>query len=73
VDGSYDTHYIERHFDPASLKRRDEEIELASVAASIAAYNHARNRAGGFRATDNAESASWRQNARRDGLRRPLR
>jgi len=72
-DGSYDTHYIERHFDPASLKSRDEEIELACVAASIAAYNHARNRAGGFRANDDTESASWRQNARRDGLRRPLR
>jgi acetyl-CoA carboxylase biotin carboxylase subunit len=72
-DGSYDTHYIERHFDPAALRRRDEEIELAAVAASIAAYDHARNQTGGFRANDDVESASWRTIARRDGLRRPLR
>jgi acetyl-CoA carboxylase biotin carboxylase subunit len=72
-DGSYDTHYIERHFDPATLKRRDEEIELASVAASITAYNHARSKAGGYRANDDDESASWRRIARRDGLRRSLR
>jgi acetyl/propionyl-CoA carboxylase alpha subunit len=72
-DGSYDTHYIERHFSPTSLKRRDQDIELASVAAGIAAYNHARKSVGGFRANDDRESDSWRRNARRDGLRRPLR
>jgi acetyl-CoA carboxylase biotin carboxylase subunit len=72
-DGSYDTHYIERHFDPDSLQRRDEEIELASIAASITAYNHAHKNAGGFRAQDAPGTAPWRQSARRDGLRKPLR
>jgi acetyl-CoA carboxylase biotin carboxylase subunit len=72
-DGSYDTHYIERHFDPASLHRKDEDIELASIAASITAYNHARKSAGagGFRAHDAKAANTWRQTARRDGLRRP--
>ena len=72
-DGSYDTHYIERHFDPASLQRRDEEIELASIAASITAYNHTRKKVGGFRANDNDGHNGWRQGTRHGGLRRPLR
>jgi len=72
-NGSYDTHYIERHFDPAELHRKEEEVELASIAASITAYNHARRAAGGFRATEGRDSGTWRHYARRDGLRRPLR
>jgi acetyl-CoA carboxylase biotin carboxylase subunit len=72
-DGSYDTNYIERHFKPATLQRREEEIELASIAAGITAYNRTRRTTGGVRAFDDGESASWRQIARRDGLRRPLR
>jgi acetyl-CoA carboxylase biotin carboxylase subunit len=72
-DGSYDTHYIERHFEPGALHRSEEEIELASIAASITAYNHARKSAGGYRANAAEETGSWRQNSRREGLRRPLR
>jgi acetyl-CoA carboxylase biotin carboxylase subunit len=72
-DGSYDTHYIERHFDPSSLRRKEEEIELASIAASITAYNYAKKsgKAGGFRARDSRTPNAWRQVSRRDGLRRP--
>jgi acetyl-CoA carboxylase biotin carboxylase subunit len=74
-DGSYDTHYIERHFEPAALHRGDEEIDLASIAASITAFNHVKKSAaaGGIRANNGRESGAWRQNSRRDGLRRPLR
>jgi len=72
-DGTYDTHYIERHFDPTSMQRWDEEIELASIAASITAYNHTRKKVGGFRADDNGGHNAWRQVSRRDGLRRLLR
>ena len=72
-DGTYDTHYIERHFDPATVQRWDEEIELASIAASITAYNHTRKKVGGFRADDNGGHNAWRQVSRRDGLRRLLR
>ena len=69
-DGSYDTHYIERHFDPASLPRRDEEIELASIAASITAYNHMKNGAG-FQAGGASQSDIWRRVARWESLRHP--
>jgi acetyl-CoA carboxylase biotin carboxylase subunit len=74
-DGSYDTHYIERHFDPKALHRGDEDIELASIAACITAFNHARTAAaaGGIRTNDGRETGVWRHSARRDGLRRPLR
>ena len=69
-DGSYDTHYIERHFDPATLQRHDEEIELASIAASIAAFNHLK-KGTGFHAGDSRESNIWRRVARWEGLRHP--
>jgi acetyl/propionyl-CoA carboxylase alpha subunit len=72
VDGSYDTNYIERHFDPRALHRTDEEIELASIAASIAAFNHTR-KAGGHGAHVPVESSVWRRVARWEGLRRPQR
>jgi acetyl-CoA carboxylase biotin carboxylase subunit len=71
-DGSYDTHYIERHFDPAALQRRDEEIELASIAASITAFNHMQKGAG-FRAAETGETNVWRRVARWEGLRHPRR
>jgi acetyl-CoA carboxylase biotin carboxylase subunit len=72
-DGSYDTHYIERHFDPNALHRTQEEIELASIAASITAYNVTRKTggAGGYRASGHDESNPWRRIARTEGLRRP--
>jgi propionyl-CoA carboxylase alpha chain len=69
-DGSYDTHYIERHFDPASLQRRDEEIELASIAASITAFNHMK-KGGGFQTKDREKPDAWRRVARWEGLRHP--
>jgi len=72
-DGSYDTHYIERHFDPAELHRKEEEIELASIAASITAYNLTRKAggAGGYRAGGSGETNLWRRIGRSEGLRRP--
>ncbi len=72
TDGSYDTNYIERHFDPTTLRRQNEEIELASIAASIAAYNHVK-RGGGYRSRTQADSDTWQRAARWDGLRRPRR
>jgi acetyl-CoA carboxylase biotin carboxylase subunit len=69
-DGSYDTHYIERHFDPSALQRREEEIELASIAASITAFNHLKTGAG-VRAGRSGESSVWRRVTRWEGLRHP--
>ena len=71
VDGSYDTHYIENHFDPSALHRRDEEVVLASIAASIAAFNYASTVR--FRSEPEASENSWRKISRRDQLRKPLR
>ncbi|HET6348306.1 MAG TPA: acetyl-CoA carboxylase biotin carboxylase subunit [Candidatus Krumholzibacteria bacterium] len=40
LDGSYTTKTIETVFKPDQLPRRDEEVELAAVAAAIAAFNY---------------------------------
>lgn len=74
-DGSYDTHYIESHFDPTALHRKEEEIELATIAASISAFNYARKAsgAGGFRSKEVGGGGSWRRAARWEGRRLPRR
>lgn len=72
ADGSYDTGYIERNFVPHMMQRQDEEIDLAAIAASIAAFNHNR-RGGGFRSQPSERPDAWRDAARRRGLRTPLR
>jgi acetyl/propionyl-CoA carboxylase alpha subunit len=59
-DGTYDTTYIGKHFEPASLHGDDGRIELAMIAASIAAYERLNrtNIAGAQAARDNV----WRCN-----------
>jgi acetyl-CoA carboxylase biotin carboxylase subunit len=69
LDGSYNTKTIETKFDPAGLHHHKEEIELAAIAATIAAFN--------YRSTvrhanvDAAQgSNAWQRAARADGTRR---
>ena len=69
-DGSYDTNTIEHNFDPSDLHRRAEEIDLAAIAASITAFNHANSAQYRFR--DDAGQQRWRRVARMEGMRRPL-
>ena len=69
VDGSYDTDYIERHFDSALIHSDASEIELATIAASITAYER-------LKRTNIAESGQlrenvWRRVARIEGMRKP--
>jgi acetyl-CoA carboxylase biotin carboxylase subunit len=68
-DGTYDTTYIGKHFEPASLHGDDGRIELAMIAASIAAYERLNrtNIAGAQAARDNV----WLRVARMEGLRKP--
>jgi len=67
LDGSYHTRHIETHFDPGQLHRRDDEIEMACIAACIAAYDyHSTVR---YATTDSTADA-WRQAARADATRR---
>jgi acetyl-CoA carboxylase biotin carboxylase subunit len=68
-DGSYDTHYIENHFDAGDLQKKDRDIELASIAASIAAFRHAS--AVQYRSNDSTTD-NWKAGARRAGLRKPI-
>ncbi len=71
IDGNYDTNYIGRCFEPSKLHRGDEEIELATIAASIAAFKNLTRRRFDFE-SDDRESA-WKRAARQSGLRKPLR
>ena len=67
LDGSYHTRYIETRFHPEQLHRRDDEIEMACIAACIAAYDyHSTVR---YATTDSTADA-WRQAARADATRR---
>lgn len=70
VDGSYDTNTIEHNFDPSDLHRRGEEIDLAAIAASITAFNHANSAQ--YRSRDDDGQQRWRRVARMEGMRRPL-
>jgi acetyl-CoA carboxylase biotin carboxylase subunit len=68
LDGSYHTKTIETVFKPASLPAREQELELAAVAAAIAAFN--------YRSTvrhisvDSESTNEWRRAARAEGTRR---
>jgi acetyl-CoA carboxylase biotin carboxylase subunit len=70
VAGDYDTRYIEEHFDPSLLHHRQEEIELATIAACIAAYNNIKE--GVYHAPDEDHDDAWKRAARNEGLRAPL-
>jgi acetyl-CoA carboxylase biotin carboxylase subunit len=67
-DGSYDTHYIERYFSADKLHKREHDVELAAIAASIAAYRHANTVQ--YRSNDKGGGNGWRAHARRSGLRK---
>ena len=67
LDGSYDTRHIETHFDASLLHRRDEEIEMACIAASIAA--HAYRSTVRYAMNENGADG-WRQAARAESRRR---
>ncbi|MDH3215101.1 MAG: acetyl-CoA carboxylase biotin carboxylase subunit [Candidatus Krumholzibacteria bacterium] len=69
LDGTYDTHYIERHFKPELLHSDTGELDLAMIAASIAAYGRL-NRTNVSRAEE-ARDNVWRRVARMEGLRKP--
>jgi acetyl-CoA carboxylase biotin carboxylase subunit len=68
LDGSYHTKTIETVFNAASLPNRDNELDLATVAAAIAAYN--------YRSTvrhitvESGASNAWKNAARAEGTRR---
>jgi acetyl-CoA carboxylase biotin carboxylase subunit len=67
IDGSYHTGTIETRFDPSRLHQRDDEIELAAIAAAIAAHNYH----GIVRyATTDGGSPDWRRAARAEATRR---
>jgi acetyl-CoA carboxylase biotin carboxylase subunit len=68
-DGTYDTTYIDRCFDAKTLHARAGDIDLATIAASIAAYERLTrtNLTGGPFSRD----STWRRIARAEGLRKP--
>ncbi|MDH3198302.1 MAG: acetyl-CoA carboxylase biotin carboxylase subunit, partial [Candidatus Krumholzibacteria bacterium] len=68
VDGTYHTHTIEQRFDPTALHQREEAVELASIAAVIAAFHHATSVR--FQSAPEAAADPWWQLARHEGLRR---
>ncbi len=67
VEGAYDTHTIERRFEPGSLRLSEGEAELAAVAAALAAWRE-RDRT---RIVGDADAAGrrWRHAARTGALR----
>jgi acetyl-CoA carboxylase biotin carboxylase subunit len=68
LDGSYHTRTIDTVFHPADLPRRDLDLDLATVAAAIAAFN--------YRSTvrhiniDGDSSNGWKRAARAESTRR---
>jgi acetyl/propionyl-CoA carboxylase alpha subunit len=68
VDGSYDTKHIESHFDASKLHQRDEEREIAAVAAAIAAYDYRSTVR--YATTDESRDGAWRRAARADATKR---
>jgi len=68
LDGSYTTKTIESEFKPDRLPNREEELDLAAVAAAIAAFNyHSTVR---HTSVESESSDAWRRAARLDGTRR---
>ncbi|HKW13930.1 MAG TPA: acetyl-CoA carboxylase biotin carboxylase subunit, partial [Candidatus Krumholzibacteria bacterium] len=68
LDGSYTTKTIETVFKPDSLPARNDDLDLAAVAAAIAAYNY-RNTVHHIDIESDA-SNNWRRAARADGTHR---
>lgn len=68
VDGSYDTKHIETRFDASKLHQRDEEVELAAVAAAIAAFEYRSTVR--YATLDESKDGAWRRAARTDATRR---
>ena len=69
IDGSYDTNYIDRHFEPSGLHAQTNNIELAAIAASISAYQHLSRV--NLQASRDMRENIWRRVARTEGLRKP--
>jgi acetyl-CoA carboxylase biotin carboxylase subunit len=69
LDGSYHTRTIESVFRPADLTRRSEELDLATVAAAIAAFNY-RSTVRYVQHDDESPANAWRRAARGEGTRR---
>ena len=69
-DGSYDTHYIENHFDVGCLHNADRDLDLAAIAGAIAAFQH--HTSVQYRSASRGDGArdAWGEAARRDHLRR---
>ncbi len=68
VDGSYDTKHIETHFDASKLHQRDAELDLAAIAAAIAAFEYRSTVR--YATTDNARDGAWWRAARESATRR---
>jgi acetyl/propionyl-CoA carboxylase alpha subunit len=68
LDGSYDTKHIETHFDASRLHQREADVELAALAATLAAYDyHSTVR---YATVDESRDGAWRRAARADATRR---
>jgi acetyl-CoA carboxylase biotin carboxylase subunit len=68
-DGTYDTHYIEKHFDAAQLHKKDRDLDLAAIAGAIAAFQHYTSVQYHFDARADGGPDPWGDAARRAGLR----
>ncbi len=68
IDGSYDTKHIESNFDASKLHQRDAEVELAAVAAAIAAFEYRSTVR--YSTVDDARDGAWRRAARADSVKR---
>jgi acetyl/propionyl-CoA carboxylase alpha subunit len=68
LDGSYHTRTIDTVFRADQLPRRDLELDLATVAAAIAAYNYCSTVR--HISIDTDESSAWKRAARVEGTRR---
>ena len=68
VDGSYTTKHIETHFDASKLHQRDAELDLAAIAAAIAAYEYRSTVR--YATMDEPRDGAWRRAARESATRR---
>jgi len=68
LDGSYHTRTIDTVFRPDRLPKRDLELDLATVAAAIAAFNYRSTVRHIDVGTD--QSSAWKRAARTEGTRR---
>ncbi|HEU4930170.1 MAG TPA: acetyl-CoA carboxylase biotin carboxylase subunit [Candidatus Krumholzibacteria bacterium] len=68
IDGSYDTKHIESHFDASKLHQRDAELDLAAIAAAIAAYDYRSTVR--YATGDELRDGAWRRAARESATRR---